>query len=119
AAICGERTLRVDHCAVIHRLPIHDSRKLAHRYFAAPALRSDGVTASTIAFFSCGVRSRCATLLGTTGGPLATSPLCVTVVPVAQLESAKPAASAAITLDTETCKARSLRACEVRMRLPS
>jgi len=60
-------------------------------------------------FFSCGVRSRCPPVTAGTGVPFAASPLCVTVVPaVAQAESAKPAAKAAITLVTDAPKVCSL-----------
>jgi len=58
---------------------------------------------------SCGARSRSPTLTpaeGGGGGSLDATGVWVAVVPVAQPESAKPAAKTAITLKLDICKVR-------------
>jgi len=119
AAVSGIRTLRVNHGAIIDRFLGDDGWEFCPSILRCAGIaqrRRDGVDDH---LFSWGVRSRCAPPVGTTGAPLAPSSLCVTVVPVAQLESAKPAATAAITLSTEVFKSRLLKAYAVRMPLPN
>jgi len=79
--------------------------KFAQWYFADPALRSDGATASIITFFSSGVRSRWPILTPAEGdgASLGARGICV---PVAHPESAKPTASGVIKLTLDICKVR-------------
>src|SRR5580698_4742139 len=80
---------------------------LAQRYFADAGLRSDGATASTMAFFSAGVRSRIgppeAAPLSAEVGTAAAVAAAPSVPLVAQPESPRLTANAAITLNLATC----------------
>jgi hypothetical protein len=89
-------------CKLVGRYTQHkDSERLpagncAQWYFADPALRSDGPTASIITFFSSGVRSRWPLLMPAEGGGASLDAR--GVCPVVHTESAKLTANGAIKL---------------------
>src|SRR5665213_2906071 len=75
----------------------------AHLYFAVAGFRSDVATESTITFFSCGVRSRCARLAPALAPAVPPTAALSCGAVVAQPESARIAANAANTLNFDAC----------------